>query len=121
MKKLITLFALLVAALTLAGCSAPRTAEDPAIIGESTWEVEYIVIGNDSQAIPCLWNHKGGYAAVISCDWSAKTTEIPLDADRNVAGEDSWEIEYVSHNEKTIPCLWHSRDSQSAVMSCDFS
>ncbi len=121
MKKFSLLLGLLlVGVLGFTGCSSVRTMDDPAQIGENGWNIEYIIVDNDNQAVPCLWNSRVTNQAVISCDWDAKTTEIPEGAERNQVGEGSWTIEYVEYGSKTIPCLWNSRGSKQAVMSCDF-
>lgn len=121
MKKIIALAVLGFVGVTLVGCSSLGTEAEPALTSKGTWNLEYVIVDNDSQAIPCLWHNRTSHMATMDCDWEQKTTEIPAGVDSNKAGEDSWEIEYVSYEGKTIPCLWHSRTTRSATMSCDFS
>lgn len=122
MKKLFLFISLLLAgSFILTGCSEPHTMDEPAQITKKGWEVEYIVVDNDNQAVPCVWNGRRTQQAVMSCDWDAKTTTIPAGAKQNHVGSEGWEIEYVEYDSRTIPCLWNGRRTKQAVLSCDFS
>lgn len=121
-RKLIALAVVGLSLVGLTGCTAPHSEDDPAIIGEGSWELEYVIINqDDGVAIPCLWNGRSSGGQTFDCDWDSQSSVIPEGALSNIAGEGGWEIEYVAYDGKTVPCLWNARNEPKySSFSCDF-
>lgn len=118
MRKAFGILIVFIIIALLAGCApAPSTADDPAVVGEGSWEEEYVQVSN-GDVLLCLWQSRGGNTGTLDCDWDNPTDKTTS----TVVGQNGWEEEYVTVSTgQTILCLWHSRGGKTAVRSCDWS